>query len=253
MGLRFKSKNKLDFSDITPGAEVRCTEIDEKLYLSARDLTKIVCATDLAHSTRPLKRMDIEATYEMGEDIKQFKFPGRGQQFQPVATIRGALVIINILGVQGEQAKFRRLKVMELLKSLLGDTVEMSPLKKRKITPKSYVYLLHSDAFPDYVKIGRANDIKKRLGCINCAMPEKPYQLVTYFATDNSVRDEAEAHHHFAKYRTIREFFKIKKEDVIPYFLAKQNRLVDGTETKDEEKEEEEEEEEGTSDCEESD
>jgi len=234
MALSFKDENKLDFSKIKPGAEVRCTKMDGVLYISARDLIVIVCATDSKHSTRPWHRMDIEATYQMREDIKTFKFPGRGQQFQPVATIRGALIIITMIGVNGDQAKFRRLKVMELLKSHLGDTPEMSPIKKRKITPTSYVYLLYSDAFPEYVKIGRATNIQQRLISINCSMPEHPYQLVTYFATDNSVRDEAAAHKHFAKYRTIREFFKIKKEDVIPYFLAKQNSLVEEAKDKSE-------------------
>jgi len=235
MGLRFKSENKLDFSEIKPGAEVRCTKIDGVLYLSVRDLIMVVCKKDGNQGMEVWRRMHFETIFDLTKDIKPFKFSGRGQQFQPLLSVRAAMILTSFL--PGEQAKDKRTQVINMMKSYLGETQEHPPLKKQKLTPTSYVYLLHSDAFPDYVKIGRANDIKRRLIGINCSMPERPYQLVTYFATENSVRDEAEAHRHFAKYRTIREFFKIKKEDVIPYFLAKQNRLVEETEVNNEEEE----------------
>ena len=70
--------------------------------------------------------------------------------------------------------------------------------------------------FPEYLKIGRTQIIKVRLNQINCSMPVHPYELVTYLTSFDRVGDEAEA----------REFFKISKEEVMPYFLARQNNII---------------------------
>jgi len=215
----------MNFDELVSGASVRFTVIDGTQYLSVRDLIMVVCGKDGNHAMNTWRRLDFQNKFDLGEDIQSFQFPGRGQQIQPVMCVRAAMMFLSFL--PGEQAKARRSQAMEILKSHCSDTTDIPSLKKRKRTaPESYVYLLKSAAFPDYVKIGRTQNIHKRLSQLNGSMPEHPYELVTYFTSFDSVRDEAEAHLRFAKYRTIREFFKVRKEDVIPYFLEKQNNII---------------------------
>jgi len=132
-----------------------------------------------------------------------------------------------LLFLHGDNAKHNRATALKILRTHHKSEFKSSQFKKRKRTaPEAYVYLFQSAAFPEYVKIGRTQNIKTRLVQINCSMPIHPYELVTYFTSFDPVRDEAEAHEHFKNYRVAREFFKISKEEVIPYFLAKQNNLI---------------------------
>lgn len=217
--------NTIQFDELTPGATVRFTLIDGVKYLSIRDIIMVVCQKDINQAGEVWRRLNFQSKYDLNDEIKTFKFHGRGQKFQDVVSLRGAIAILSFL--PGFEAKANKQTALRILSKYSKQSDNMPEFKKRKRTePESYVYLLHSAAFPDYVKIGRTQNIQSRLSSINCSMPEHPYQLVTYFTSFNAVRDEAEAHQHFEKYRTIREFFKISKEEVIPYFLEKQNNLI---------------------------
>lgn len=216
---------KISFDNIAPGGIVRGTEMNGVKYVSVRDLIMVVCDKDGNVAGEVWRKLNFQNKFDLGMDIKNFQFPGSGQKIQSILSVRAAMMLLSYL--PGEQAKARRSQAMEILKSHCSDTTDIPLPKKRKRTaPESYVYLLQSAAFPDYVKIGRTQNIHKRLSQLNGSMPEHPYELVTYFTSFDSVRDEAEAHQHFAKYRTVREFFKIKKEEVIPYFLKKQNHII---------------------------
>lgn len=185
----------------------------------------VVCKKQGKSATDVWKRMNFQSKYDIDNDIKMFQFPGRGQGDQPVVTIKAAIAIVSFF--PGFEAKANRNTVLKILNQHNKQSHDAPPFKKRMRTEQeSYVYLFYSAAFPDYVKIGRTQNIRSRLIQINCSMPEHPYQLVTYFTSFDPVRDEAEAHRHFKKYRAVREFFKISKEEVIPYFLEKQNHLI---------------------------
>lgn len=220
-----KDQNKMSFDDVVPGAKVRFAVIDGVQYLSIRDLIMIVCDQTNKHASTTWINMNFQTKYDLEKDTIIYKFPGRGQKEQPVVSIEAAAMILSYL--PGDEAKNRRATALENLRRYHNADFNSSQFKKRKRTaPEAYVYLFQSAAFPDYVKIGRTQNIKTRLVQINCSMPIHPYELVTYFTSFDPVRDEAEAHEHFKNYRVAREFFKISKEEVIPYFLAKQNNLI---------------------------
>lgn len=209
----------MDFNELVPGAIVRYTFIDGVQYLSVRDLIMVTCNQDIDRAGKTWRNLtSFKLEYDLQNNIKFHKFNGRGQQDQPVVSIKAATMIVQFL--PGDTAKLRRGKALEILESHGDCLFDMTlPVKKRRLmAPESYVYLLHSAAFPDYVKIGYTKNIRTRLHSINSVMPEHPYELVSYFSTFDPVADEAEAHKHFAKYRTVREFFKMPKEEAIPYF-----------------------------------
>jgi hypothetical protein len=83
---------------------------------------------------------------------------------------------------------------------------------------KAYVYAIKSEAFPEYIKIGRTYDLQKRITSINTSMPIHPYRLLAAFETFNSKVEELKAHKHFNKYRGSGEFFKVGKAPVLAYF-----------------------------------
>ena len=96
-------------------------------------------------------------------------------------------------------------------------------------TNVGYVYAIESAAFPGFVKIGRTNNIKRRLEAINFSMPINQYELITYFPTHNAVAEERNAHEFFKSFRFEREYFKIGGEDrqqIFNYFLKGQNAFV---------------------------
>ena len=216
---------QMNFDKLTSGATVRYAVIDGVKYLSIRDLIMVICEKDMNMAAEYWRRMNFQTKYDIEKEIKSYKFPGRGQQDQPVVSIEAAAMILSFL--PGDKAKHRRATALEILGQHSNSNLYAAQFKKKKSSaPEAYVYLFQSAAFPEYVKIGRTQNIKTRLVQINCSMPIHPYELVTYFTSFDPVRDEAEAHEHFKNYRVAREFFKISKEEVIPYFLAKQNNLI---------------------------
>jgi len=69
-------------------------------------------------------------------------------------------------------------------------------------SPPQYVYAIESAAFPGFVKIGRTNNIKRRIEAINFSLPIKQYELLASFST-YAVLDEKIAHDHFINFQFI--------------------------------------------------
>jgi len=46
-----------------------------------------------------------------------------------------------------------------------------------------YVYAIESAAFPGFVKIGRTNNVKRRIEAISFSLPINQYELVASFST----------------------------------------------------------------------
>lgn len=86
-----------------------------------------------------------------------------------------------------------------------------------------YIYLLHSAAFPEFVKIGRAQNVQQRLRNLNSSLPVHPFELVECFLSSDYVRGEADAHKHFAEFRGRGEFFKMSAADAMPYFMERKH------------------------------
>ncbi len=96
-------------------------------------------------------------------------------------------------------------------------------LKERLYLPKeSFVYAAYSQAFPDVIKIGKADNVMSRLVSLNTSMPIHPYTLVASFSSFDSDKSEKEAHKHFAKMRVNKEFFRLSAAQAWTYFSTKQ-------------------------------
>ena len=87
---------------------------------------------------------------------------------------------------------------------------------------EAFIYAVNSQSFPDLIKIGKADNISKRLVSLNTSMPVHPYTLVVSFGSFDSMKSEREAHRHFNEQRAGKEFFKISVSQAKLYFTQKQ-------------------------------
>ena len=116
----------MQFDELVPGSTVRFAVIDKVQYLSIRDLIMIVCDKSGNYALEVWRRLPEDKKNEVHAFCVNFKFPGRGQQKQPLITFPGALKLM--MWLPGSQAKAFRTKVTEIItryfagdKSLLHD------------------------------------------------------------------------------------------------------------------------------------
>jgi hypothetical protein len=86
------------------------------------------------------------------------------------------------------------------------------------LPPIGYVYACKSEAFPNRIKIGKCNDVGKRLSALNTGCAPSPHILITASASFDNLRDERMAHAYFAGVRREGEFFETSEEAVKAYF-----------------------------------
>ena len=103
----------VSFNDIVPGATVRVVKLDSVPYLSIRDVIMCVCNKNHNDSGEVWRKLPEDSKNEVQYFILNYKFPGRGQQEQPVITFQGALKLLMIL--PGKNAKKHRSAMAEIL------------------------------------------------------------------------------------------------------------------------------------------
>jgi hypothetical protein len=79
----------IPFDDIVSGASARVTVIEDKQYLSVRDLIMFMCDKDNNQAGRVWRDMNVEHKEEVQPFLLNFKFLGQGQSVQPVITFPG--------------------------------------------------------------------------------------------------------------------------------------------------------------------
>lgn len=218
---------------------VRCTTINDELYLSIRDLVMHVCKKNGNTASNTWKRLPNRSEFK--NSIQMYQFAGQGQWKQPVISIEGAIRLIMIL--PGEEAKKCRSSVASVLSRYLeGDETLIEEIKSNKssgpisacevlaqqasksndnvssMPTVGWIYGTYSEAFPGLIKIGRSVDIEARMHSANTFCAPSPHIIVAAIPTMNSKRDEKTTHDFFSKYRVIGEFFKITREELQKYF-----------------------------------
>lgn len=103
----------IQLDEIAPGATIRFTVIDGMQYLSIRDFIMHMCEKDQNDAGQIWRRMTPDKLSELQTSCLNFKFPGRGQQDQPVITFPGAIKLAMFL--PGENAKRNRSVMSKIL------------------------------------------------------------------------------------------------------------------------------------------
>jgi hypothetical protein len=83
-----------------------------------------------------------------------------------------------------------------------------------------YVYATKSPAFPGLIKIGKTEDVERRVCQLNNSCAPSPHVVVAVAQTFDNDRDEKAAHMFFASARCKGEFFTLQDADVIAYFAT---------------------------------
>jgi len=107
------SNTIIPFDEIIPGATVRFTVVDGVQYLSVRDLIMVMCGQTNDRAGYTWRMMSDSIKDELRCFSTNFKFPGRGQQEQPMIQFQGAIILF--MQLPGEKAKQLRKKASNIL------------------------------------------------------------------------------------------------------------------------------------------
>lgn len=217
------------FAEIVHGrdASVRVTH-DGLLY--AVDLVMVVTGKNRDDAGKALRRLTDDI---FQSDQMSVRPSDNGGHPTKLLTFQNALKLVMVL--PGRVAKETRTQFANIIRRYMaGDYSMISENRKerndyQRIKRHGFVYMIESEAFPNFVKIGRAQNLEQRLDQINFAMPIMQYHLVACFETEDCAYSEKRAHKHFSTYHHSREFFVMNSEEkahAIEYFTEQQNKYV---------------------------
>lgn len=87
-------------------------------------------------------------------------------------------------------------------------------------SPEGEVYIIVNEAWPDWVKVGKASIAEDRLNGYQTSSPFRDYTLIATLSTDNKHDKEKEMHKVFSHFAEDRkgEWFKISRVNAIRIF-----------------------------------
>ena len=103
----------IPLEEIAPGASIRFTVVDGVQYLSIRDFIMHLCDKNQNDTAKVWRNLSEEKKKEVKPFLLNFKFPGQGQQEQPVITFPGAIQLS--MSLPGENAKKNRSAMSKIL------------------------------------------------------------------------------------------------------------------------------------------
>jgi hypothetical protein len=228
-----------NFKELVPNGHVTVTE-DGMLH--AVELSMLVTGQNRIRAHHTLHRV-----FNKGKLIVR-RTPGRGNAHTKMVSVENAIELIMTL--PGKMARQYRLQFVDIIKRYLdGDQTMISEIEENSVIGKAksyakfthkihaqleaeqtktaqhlpataYVYATKSAAFPGLIKIGKAEDMKKRLSSLNTSCSPIPHTVVALAPSFNNVRDERAAHAFFADFRREGEFFELCENVVKEYFAS---------------------------------
>ena len=103
----------IPFDEIVAGATARLAVIDGVQYLSIRDVIMHICDLSSIRANEKWRLLPDEVKNEVAEFLGNFKFPGKGNKFEPVITFKGALKLVML--VSGQKATLYRSAMVSIL------------------------------------------------------------------------------------------------------------------------------------------
>ena len=149
--------SSIPFDEIVSGATVRLAMINGTQYLSVRDMIMYVCEKNANDAAEVWRNLSNSKKTEVSDSVLSFKFPGRGQQDQPVITFPGALKLVMFL--PGETIKKHRSTMVTILtRYFAGDPSLIKEIESNALS-KSPINRLARDIPPGPESI---EDARKR-------------------------------------------------------------------------------------------
>ena len=231
----------LSFSEVRQGISVPITSDG---LISATELTMAITGKNSNNSNQILRDLKPEVFPSQNFIIKSFFGKGNGRK--KLLTLQHAIELVMIL--PGKTAKSMRREFADIISRYLdGDlslcieidenrqmgrgrsypkfiknAIENQRDKSSKGSGKmqkiSYVYACKSTAFPGLIKIGKTENVMKRMIQLNTGCAPAPHVVVAVATTFDNNRDEKACHQFFEAYRREGEFFEISEEEIINYF-----------------------------------
>jgi len=232
----------IDFSELAPGHTVT---IRSPLYLDAVELNMAVGGKKRDVAYKDLRRMD-SSTLDRTK-LVELKLPGKGNNKTLIVHFSNSIELVMVL--PGKASRLIRKKFADIIiRYLDGDVSLCAEIKENKSIGKaasyanfiqdsmnqvkaeqeqeqagqlpkiSYIYATKSAAFPGLVKIGKTQDVAKRLIQLNTSCAPSPHSVVAAAATFDKDSDEKKAHQYFSAFRREGEFFEVSELAVKNYF-----------------------------------
>ena len=90
--------------------------------------------------------------------------------------------------------------------------------KSHEMPATCYVYATKSPAFPGLIKIGKTENVARRLSQLNTSCAPAPHVIIAVAPSFDESRDERAAHAFFSDRRHQGEFFALDEAEVLTYF-----------------------------------
>jgi hypothetical protein len=239
------TERKFSFADVVQGknAFVRVTSDD---FIWAVDLSVAIMMNGHERDYAAQALRDIPDNIFPSRKFIFRKMPGSGNGKTKLLSFHDAIELIMVF--PGKTAKHIRKQFADIIVRYLdGDRTmcieveenkAMGKIKSyskfaRHVTKKivddkanqfqeipqtCYVYATKSTAFPGLIKIGKTDNVTRRVSQLNTACAPAPHVIVAAAPTFDKDRDEKTAHAFFSKTRRAGEFFEITDAEVMAYF-----------------------------------
>ena len=240
-----KLVSTISFSQIVKGrdASVRVTD-DSLLYLV--DLVMVVHGSSRNHAAQIITRIP-DSDFDSNKIVKR-QLSSKGGHQTKLLSFKEAVEFIMVLPgsfAKGVRKQFADIIVRYLdgdrsmcieieenqamgkvesyarfARKVMSQVDDDSTRRAHEMPQTSYVYATKSPAFPGLIKIGRTEDVAKRLSQLNTSCAPAPHVIVAVAPSFDKVRDEKTAHVFFSEARREGEFFELSEADVVTYFAT---------------------------------